>query len=204
MRLALTSGQPVYDLAPALNLEEKVVERILRRMDELLGAGKNSLGRVPRRPHKSHDATVSELAGMIDKQLERERQGKAIQRLSDLLDAFEKVKLPIQEFAVFTPATAVPASRYMDCLAVVGIRRGDLRFVLWGVEKGSKEDRALRQIGGRHPYEYAAGQRSGVLRGPCLTIGPRFIPASAKPALREASALRFIFEMASFRFGGTR
>jgi len=89
----------------------------------------------------------------------------------------------------------------MDCLAVVGIRREDLRFVLWEIEKGSDGDKALQKIGGRHPYEYRAGQLSRVLSEPCLTIGPRFDPRSPKAALRSESALRFVLEMAWLRFG---
>jgi site-specific recombinase XerD len=204
MRLALTSRQPVYDLAPALNLKQKVAAKILLRMGELLGTAEKSFDRLPVRPHRSYDATISELAAMVEKQLERETQGKTTQRLSDLLDAFEQVKRSIPEFAVFTLATAVPAIRYMDCLAVVGIRREDLRFVLWGVRKGSAEEKVLRLIGGRHSYEYGCHQPRRLLRGPCLTIGPRFDPASAKPALRDESALRFVLELASYRFGGAQ
>jgi hypothetical protein len=200
LRLALTSGQPVYDLASSVDMEQKVVERVLLRADELLGMGENRLDGIPKRPHKSHDAIISDLAGMIEKEFERGEQAKTKQRLAELLDSFEKVKRPIPEFAVFMPSTSVPATKYMDCLGVMSIRREDLRFVLWGVEKGSNEDKALQKIGGRHPYEYRP-QGKGVLRGPCLTIGPRFDPGSAKASLRSEAALRFTLEMASFRFG---
>lgn len=202
MRLVLTSGQPVYDLAPALNMEREVAERVLRRMDELLGTDNKSLERVPERPHRSHDGIITDLAGMIEGGIEREDEGKTQQRLADLVGVFEMVKKPIPEFALFTPATtSMSAIKYMDCLAIVGILRADLRFLLWGVKTGSDEDKALQKIGGRHPYEYLPGQPRGVLRGPCLTIGPRFDPRSPKAALKSESALRFVLEMASFRFG---
>jgi hypothetical protein len=201
MRLSVASGQPAYDLAPEVGIVQKVAEGVLLRAGESYGIDKDRLGRLPKRPPKKDDAAISELAAMVEQEIEREEQRKTKQQMSGLLKAYRKVKRPIPEFAVFKPTTSLSAIEYMDCLAVVGIRREDLRFVLWEIEKGSDGDKALQKIGGRHPYEYRAGQLSRVLSEPCLTIGPRFDPRSPKAALRSESALRFVLEMAWLRFG---
>jgi site-specific recombinase XerD len=201
MRLSVASGQPAYDLAPEVGIVQKVAEGVLLRAGESYGIDKDRLGRLPKRPPKKDDAAISELAAMVEQEIEREEQRKTKQQMSGLLKAYRKVKRPIPEFAVFKPTTSLSAIEYMDCLAVVGIRREDLRFVLWEIEKGSDGDKALQKIGGRHPYEYRAGQLSRVLSEPCLTIGPRFDPGSPKAALRSESALRFVLEMAWLRFG---